>query len=79
MNLDAKKAGLIAGPTLAMLVFFVLLPDTIGINAKFVGAMVVWMAIWWATEVVNVSVTALLPLGVFPLFGVSSMADTAAN
>ncbi|MFT7515821.1 MAG: sodium-dependent dicarboxylate transporter 2/3/5, partial [Candidatus Omnitrophota bacterium] len=32
-------------------------------------AVMVWMAIWWLTEAVHVSVTALIPLVAFPLCG----------
>jgi sodium-dependent dicarboxylate transporter 2/3/5 len=37
------------------------------------------MALWWATEVVPLAITALLPLIAFPLLGVVSVEDTAAN
>ncbi len=36
------------------------------------------MAIWWLTEAIDISATALLPLAAFPTFGVASMRDTAA-
>ena len=40
------------------------------------GALL-WMAAWWIAEVVPLAVTALLPLVVFPLFGVLSSKSTA--
>ena len=42
-----------------------------------VAAVAVLMAIWWATETVPVAITALLPLALFPLVGVTSF-DNAA-
>ena len=36
------------------------------------------MATWWLTESIDLSATALLPLVVFPLFGIANMVDTAA-
>jgi sodium-dependent dicarboxylate transporter 2/3/5 len=51
-------------------------------SAAMVAAILVWMAIWWMTEAVNLSVTALLPLLLFPLSGVSTIqaaADPYAN
>ena len=50
---------------------------------EFTGAgratlsMMVWMAVWWLTEAVDISVTALLPLAAFPLCGVASMPAAA--
>lgn len=37
------------------------------------------MTIYWMTEVVPLSVTALLPIFLYPLMGVESAADTAKN
>jgi sodium-dependent dicarboxylate transporter 2/3/5 len=37
------------------------------------------MVCWWITEAVSISVTALLPLIVFPLFNVMSMNEVGAN
>ena len=42
-----------------------------------VATMGILMAIWWATEAVPIAVTAMLPLVLFPLFGVSSIQDAA--
>jgi sodium-dependent dicarboxylate transporter 2/3/5 len=36
------------------------------------------MAIWWVTEAIPIPATALLPLVLFPLFGVASIGETAA-
>ena len=36
-------------------------------SAWFVLAVLVLMAIWWATEAIPVAVTSLLPLALFPL------------
>jgi len=37
-----------------------------------------WMAVWWATEAIPVSVTALLPLVLFDPLGLASIRDAAA-
>jgi len=39
----------------------------------------VWMAIWWVFEVVPIAVTALLPIILFPLFGVLDLGNTTAQ
>ena len=41
-------------------------------------AMMVWMAVWWLTEAIDIEVTALLPLVAFPLLGVADMKSAAA-
>lgn len=41
-------------------------------------AVMVWMGIWWMSEAIELSATALLPLVLFPLLGIASMADAAA-
>jgi di/tricarboxylate transporter len=40
--------------------------------------MLVWMAVWWMNEAVEIEVTSLLPIVAFPLFCVRSIAATAA-
>jgi len=80
-------AGLFLGPALALLVFLIL-PDTYrsadGAQSPFdfagraVLAGMIWMAVWWLTEAVEVTTTALLPLVVFPLTGAVSIKAAAA-
>ena len=41
-------------------------------------AMVAWMATWWMTEAVDIEVTALLPIAIFPLLGIASIAKATA-
>ncbi len=38
-----------------------------------------WMAIWWITEVVPITVTALLPLVLFPLCGIMPLKKVSAE
>lgn len=38
----------------------------------------VWMLVWWITETVNLAVTALLPLLLFPFFGLMSAKSMSA-
>ncbi len=41
-------------------------------------AIMIWMALWWITEAIEISVTALLPLAVFPVIGIRDIQETAA-
>lgn len=74
-----KKLGLIFGPLLFFI--FTNLPNLIpeNENANSVIAVALWMVIWWITEAVSISVTALLPLILFPVLNIMSITDVGAN
>ncbi|HHK42962.1 MAG TPA: anion transporter, partial [Planctomycetaceae bacterium] len=42
-------------------------------------AVMIWMAAWWLTEATAIATTALLPLIVFPLFGIRTVREAAAE
>ncbi len=74
----SKIIGLFLGPILFIIVQ--LLPfDIISTNADTVIATALWMVCWWITEAVSISVTALLPLLLFPIFKVMPMDAVGAN
>ena len=68
-----KKKGFWVG----LLLFIVcnLLPPPPGLSESgwVVASVTILMAAWWATEAVPVAVTALLPLTLFPLLGVTDI------
>jgi sodium-dependent dicarboxylate transporter 2/3/5 len=74
-----RQIGLIFGPLAFTLT--ALLPPPTGMppGAWLVAGLVVWMAAWWMTEAVPLSVTALLPFIILPLSGVASAEETAAD
>ena len=72
-----KKIGLILGP----LLFFIIinLPfEILSQKGDPVIAVSLWMIIWWITEAVSISVTALLPLVLFPLLKVMPMVEVGS-
>ncbi|WP_445735454.1 SLC13 family permease [Mariniflexile sp.] len=74
----SKIMGLFLGPIL--FISIQLLPfDIISNKADTVIATALWMVCWWITEAVSISVTALLPLLLFPVFKVMPIADVGAN
>jgi sodium-dependent dicarboxylate transporter 2/3/5 len=75
---STKKIGLLLGPLLFFIIQFS--PITlVSAKADAVIAVAVWMVLWWVTETVNIAVTALLPLILFPLLKVMEIADVGAN
>lgn len=74
-----QRSGLILGPLLAggMLAFGA--PDGLGTDGWMTASLLVWMAIWWATEAVPIPATSLLPLIVLPLAGAGTAREVAAG
>jgi len=81
--MSVSRRGLslnVVGLGLGVLAFFLTLaapPFTPEPAAQKVAAVTLLMAIWWITEAAPLPVTALLPLFLFPILGVSTMAAAA--
>ena len=75
----AQQIGLAAGPVIALLIAVLVRPAELPVVAAYVLAIGVWMAIWWATEATHVAVTALLPIIIFPVAGITPIGDTLAS
>ena len=64
------------GPLLAIV--FVLLPTPLSPAERKVGALTIWMVVWWLSEAVPLGATSLLPLALLPALGVLPAKDAAA-
>ncbi len=73
-----KLIGLALGPTFFCLIFFSVTPGILSEKSIVVLALGSWMVIWWATEAMPIPVSALLPMIIFPLLGVSSVREASA-
>ena len=82
-----RQLGLWGGPTLAVLVYAFIPREYAGTEGETVIfatagrvtlAIMCWMAVWWLTETVELSTTALLPLVMLPILGAVSITDAAA-
>ncbi len=73
-----KLIGLVLGPVLFCLIYFSIAPGVLTEKSIAVLALGTWMVIWWATEAMPIPVSALLPMVVFPLLGVSSVREASA-
>lgn len=83
-----SKAGLVLGPILALVVYW--LAPLAEVNeageviagltreGRAVAALAVLMATWWMTEAIPISATALLPVVLLPLLGVTTIRAAAS-
>ena len=67
---------LILGPLICLAVGFAPV-DIISPEADMVLGVALWMILWWITEVVSISVTALIPLTFFPLLGIMTIKEVS--
>jgi solute carrier family 13 (sodium-dependent dicarboxylate transporter), member 2/3/5 len=73
----ARRIGLIGGIALFLAVLLLPPPGSLSQEAWTVAAVLALMGSWWLTEAVPIPVTALLPLVLFPLLGISTMQEAA--
>ena len=78
MRLNKNILGLILGPILFLVIMIFVDAEGLSFEAKCILASTAWMAIWWVTECVPISVTALLPIVLFPFTGGMDLATTTA-
>lgn len=74
---STKRLGLILGPIIFVCVLLWPTPQGMSEEAKATLACTLWVAIWWITEALPISVTSLLPLVLFPLSGALDLESTA--
>jgi sodium-dependent dicarboxylate transporter 2/3/5 len=79
LKLTKKNIGLFLGPVAFITTLNFMHPEGLSEQANAVLASALWIAIWWITEAVSISVTALLPIVLFPLSGGLPLSDTTAS
>ena len=67
------------GPALAVLMWLAGIPDGLTVAAWGTGCLLVWMAVWWATEAIPIPATSLLPLVVLPLIDAGSPREVGGD
>ena len=73
-----RFAGLFLGPLAAVVMLLLPAPEGLPAAGWHTAAIAVWMAVWWASEAIPLAVTALLPIALLPLLGVSDVGAATA-
>ncbi|MFP8489256.1 SLC13 family permease [Gracilimonas sp. Q87] len=75
MKDKGKFLGLVTGLAVFLLVFWSPVPEGLKEAAWKTAAVTLLMAIWWITEAISISVTALLPIALFPILDIVSISE----
>ena len=75
---NLKTINFIIGPLLFLLVNFVPF-EGLSPQGRAVLACTVWVAFWWITEAVELPVTSILPIIIFPLSGALTVSETPSS
>jgi sodium-dependent dicarboxylate transporter 2/3/5 len=76
---NRSTIGQVLGLFLFCLMLLLPTPDGLSPSAMRAAGVTLLMAVWWMTEAIPISVTALVPLAAFPLLSVLDAKTTAAN
>lgn len=74
----SKAIGLLVGLGAFVAILLSFSPDGLDRSGQVVAAIGALMAIWWATEAIPLSVTALIPVVAFPIAGVATIDEATA-
>ena len=74
----SRKIGLTAGLVVCFVVLLLPAPEGLGLAGWRTVAVGALMAIWWISEAIPISATALVPLVAFPILGIASIGETAS-
>ncbi len=75
---NRQRIGLFLGPVVFLLIILLPAPAGLSPEAWAVAGVALFMAIWWVTEAIPIPATALLPIILFPVLKVGSVADATS-
>lgn len=78
MNISSKIGFLLGIIVFFYILFFTSL-DPLNIKVTYAAAVASLMAIWWITEAIPLVATALIPVILFPMFGILDGEETASS
>ncbi len=73
-----RKIGLALGPLLFLIILLLPVPAGLAVEGWKVIALAAFMIVWWVTEAVPLPVTALMPIFMLPLMGISDLKTATA-
>ncbi len=73
-----QKIGFVLGPLVLLVMLAAPAPADMSVTAWRTAAVGLLMAIWWITEALPISATALVPLALFPTLGIASFPQAAS-
>lgn len=73
-----ERIGLVLGPLLFLLFGFIVRAADMPADAAHALGAILWIAVWWVTEAVPIPITSLLPLVLFPLLGLVTIAEMSS-
>ena len=81
MNTKSNKKWfyILLGPLSFIVLKYIGPPATLSEEAYSILISTIWIAIWWITEALPISVTALLPIILFPLTNAMSLSETTPH
>jgi len=79
MSLSKKTIGLFLGPFLFFFIIFFIKFEGLSDAGRAILAGAFWIATWWITEAIPISVTSLLPIVLFPLSGGLALSETTQS
>ncbi len=74
-----KQIGLLTGIIAASFFYFLFDFGEGGSDIRLMASIAVLMSVWWMTEAIPLAATSLVPLILFPLTGILSGSETAAQ
>ena len=74
----SKVIAQVAGPVVAAVVWWIASSQGLPDEATRILSAAAWMLVWWIAEAVPLGVTSLLPMVLFPVMGIASIAETTA-
>ena len=67
------------GPLLFFIILILDAPNGMSNEGFSLLGIIIWMAVWWISEVVPIAVTSLLPIILFPSLNILNIQETGAN